>query len=217
MAIFATTGDNISVTDTTDATGIYSFIGLTAGNYRVAVDGATLPANMTISGDPDGGVLSSSFDATLTAAQQRFDVDFGYVGTGTLGDTVWFDANNDSVQDASEEGIAAVELMLTWAGRNGTFGDADDFTYPSTTTAANGSYGFAQLPAGNFRVAVTTATLPGSMVQTYDLDGVGTANSADTTGLAYSRTAAMSTSAIAAHAHSATMSGSTSITTVFRM
>jgi uncharacterized repeat protein (TIGR01451 family) len=170
---FATTADNTTTIDVTDANGVYGFTGLIAATYRVAVDTATLPAGLTISGDPDGGALSSSFDATLSATQQRLDIDFGYVGTGSLGDFVWYDVNDDGVQDPAEEGIAGVELTLTWAGRDNIFGSADDFTYPADTTDANGLYGFTQLPAGSFRVQVTTATLPGSMVQTYDLDGAG--------------------------------------------
>lgn len=78
-----------------------------------------------------------------------------------IGDTVWYDANANGIQDNGELGIPGVEMILT--GTSGTF---------TTTTDANGVYVFGDLDAGTYTVAVNTATLPISAVQTYDLDGI---------------------------------------------
>ena len=46
------------------------------------------------------------------------DVDFGYrrvptTGTAVIGDTVWWDTNQNGVQDPGEAGIAGVPVTLT--------------------------------------------------------------------------------------------------------
>jgi hypothetical protein len=48
----------------------------------------------------------------------------------------------------------------------------------SSATSSAGIYGFSNLLAGSYSVRVVSATLPPGLVQTYDLDGTGTANSA---------------------------------------
>ncbi|MCO5197204.1 MAG: DNRLRE domain-containing protein [Anaerolineae bacterium] len=78
-----------------------------------------------------------------------------------IGDTLWYDANANGIQDPGELGIPGVELILT--GPGGTI---------TTTTDANGIYVFGDLDAGTYTVTVNEATLPVSAVQTYDLDGL---------------------------------------------
>ncbi|GAA6623223.1 SdrD B-like domain-containing protein [Scytonema sp. NUACC26] len=75
--------------------------------------------------------------------------------TGTIGDTVFNDANGNNVQDPGEVGIANVPLTLTSAGTDGQLGTADDTTQ-TTTTNNTGIYSFTNLPVGTYRVAVTT-------------------------------------------------------------
>jgi hypothetical protein len=43
-------------------------------------------------------------------------------------------------------------------------------------TAGDGNYTFPNLLAGTYKVKVVSSTLPAGMVQTYDLDGTGTAH-----------------------------------------
>ncbi|NOK83600.1 MAG: hypothetical protein GFH27_549305n176 [Chloroflexi bacterium AL-W] len=159
-------GDDVTVTQTTDANGGYDFTGLPAGDYQVDVDQADVPVGMTsltTANDPE--------NVTLASGQDYDDADFGFTGIGSLGDTVWFDQDNDQTQDANEPGIAGVDVTLIWAGPNGTLGDGDDVTY-TTTTDTNGNYLFDNLPAGDFQVDVNTGTLPtGLTTETYDLDG----------------------------------------------
>ncbi|MGL5910559.1 MAG: SdrD B-like domain-containing protein, partial [Phycicoccus sp.] len=75
-------------------------------------------------------------------------------------------------------GLPNVGLLLTYAGRDGVFGTADDITTRRTGDGA-GWYLFDGLPAGLFRVTVDTATLPPNVNQTYDPNGVATPHAAD--------------------------------------
>jgi uncharacterized repeat protein (TIGR01451 family) len=75
--------------------------------------------------------------------------------TGSIGDTVYNDANGNSSQDNGEVGIGNVPVALVGAGGDGQFGTGDDFTR-TTTTDSNGKYGFTELPGGSYRVTVNT-------------------------------------------------------------
>jgi len=187
-------GDGVSetFTTTTDADGFYQFGGLpvfqnsgTAVPYVVRVLPATLPAGVTNTVDPDTASPGDSRSSlTLSAAAPSNQAqDFGYRGPGSLGDRVWIDSNGDGLQGtvALEPGLPGVGLTLTWSGADGAFGTADDVTGTTTTDAA-GAYTFNGLPLdlGRFRVVVTPATLPGNATQTFDLDGLATANDAGT-------------------------------------
>jgi len=74
-------------------------------------------------------------------------VDVTQVPCGSLGDFVWEDTNANGQQDAGEPGIGGVTVMLL--DDNGNMLD-------QTTTAADGSYIFENLMAGNYIVKFTT-------------------------------------------------------------
>lgn len=166
--------DDYETATTTSGGGLYQFIGLAAGSYRVAVDTSTLPAatNRWESGYDITGGNDSFSQITLNGGQARVDVDFGFYGKSSLGDTVWFDQNNDGVQQAGEPGLAGITVNLQWAGENGTFGDSDDF-FTSTVTDASGNYLFDRLLPGEYRLDVDQASLPSSTtwITGYDIDG----------------------------------------------
>ena len=164
-------GDDITIATATDANGLYSVGALPGGNYRVTVDTTTIPVGRRVNTyDLDGGNDSTAV-LVLGEAASRTDVDFGYTGTSALGDFVWYDVDNDGVQDPGEPGIAGVDVDVTWLGPDGAVGGGDDVTI-RVTTDANGLYGLGNLPAGNYVVAVETADIPvGRRVNTFDLDG----------------------------------------------
>ena len=85
--------------------------------------------------DPDG-TLDGETDAALGVSEDRTGLDFAYRGTGTVGDTIWNDADGDGVQDPSEGPIAGIVVDLVWAGFDGVLGSADDVPFPSQTTGA---------------------------------------------------------------------------------
>ncbi|GBC61613.1 hypothetical protein DENIS_2575 [Desulfonema ishimotonii] len=68
------------------------------------------------------------------------------LAAGKVGDTVWFDTDDDGVQDVGEPGLANVTVTLYDGAGN---------VVTTAVTDANGKYLFTNLPDGNYRVAVT--------------------------------------------------------------
>ena len=154
----------------TGANGLYLFEDLDAGNYRVTV---TPQPNWVQTFDLDDIGTAHTATATLTRGQNRTDVDFGYVFCppavlGSIGDRVWKDLDADGIQDASEQGLVGWTVTLI---RNGT-------VLSSQQTGANGIYLFNNLAAGTYTVQVTRKS---GYTQTFDLDGLLTANVATAT------------------------------------
>ncbi|HEY1099261.1 MAG TPA: SdrD B-like domain-containing protein, partial [Myxococcota bacterium] len=156
--VLGTADDLIYATTTTDANGLYLFDNLLAGDYRVTVVVGSLPTGAIQSYDLNGG-LDNSADRTLVAAGAATDVDFGYYGSGSIGDFVWNDRDGDGNQDANEPGIPGVTVQLTMAGLDGVLGTADDLTYLTQTTDSNGNYSFGNLLKGLYRVDVIDSTV----------------------------------------------------------
>jgi len=99
------------------------------------------------------------------------------VERGAIGDFVWFDSNGDGIQDVSEPGIKDVTVNLV-ADFDGD--GIIDYT-ASAVTDDNGYYLFPDLPAGQYSITIDPNTLPAGTIQTYDLDGLATPNTATLT------------------------------------
>ncbi len=152
---------------TTDSDGFYLFGMLPAGDFKITVDPTTLPDGVDentfdVDGNKDGMAT-----VNLTPGEDDTTVDFGYKGSGALGDTVWLDLDADKTQDADEPGISGVTVKLE-ADTNGD--GVVDFT-DTAVTDASGRYMFNSLPAGTYKVTVDANTLPAGLDQTFDLDG----------------------------------------------
>ncbi len=106
----------------------------------------------------------------LGDGEDKTDVDFGYNGTGSLGDLVWFDTNGDGLLTTGEPGLEAVEVIVTWFGIDGAAGGGDDAVFVTTTDGA-GAWSVDGLPPGGYDVTVNPTSLPAGMAPTYDLDG----------------------------------------------
>ncbi len=174
----STTADNITYPiDTTNASGQYLFTLLPAGAYRATVDATDVPTGTNQTFDLDGTTSADTVTTSLTAGQNRLDVDFSYAGDGSIGDRIWYDRDGDGVLDAGETGIANIDVTVVWLGDDGVSGGGDDVLF-TTTTDATGTYLIDHLPAGNFNVLVDSGDLPAGMQATYDLDGTGTTHTA---------------------------------------
>ncbi|MEP7134943.1 MAG: SdrD B-like domain-containing protein, partial [Chloroflexota bacterium] len=140
-------------TTTTNASGAYSFAGLTPGDYYVVF---TAPAGYTISPQDQGANDAVDSDAnpltgrtattTLTAGENDLTWDAGLNQNALLGDFVWNDLNANGIQDAGETGIANVGVELF---------NAAGVSQGTTTTNASGAYSFAGLTPGDYYVVFT--------------------------------------------------------------
>lgn len=147
--------------------GSYIFTNVPPGGYVV---GVTPPAGYAPTGGPIGEVIP------LAPGDVYLNADFGFQPTGpagTIGDTVWFDANANGTLDGNEYGIPGVTVALLDSGGN---------VIATTTTDANGNYSFPGLPDGTYTVWVNdTNHVLGEVTPTFDDDGTGTPNTSTTT------------------------------------
>lgn len=144
---------NISTETTTDASGNFSFTTLPPGTYQlseIVPDGF----HQTLPGDP------GSVSVTLEAGQ-TVSVLFGNQANsavGTITGLKFDDANGNGVQDAGEAGVAGVTINL--------FAASGGALVATTTTGADGTFGFADVNPGDYQVAEVVPdgfeqTLPG--------------------------------------------------------
>ena len=161
----------VLATDTTDASGLYSFPNLLSGSYQVKIVVTSLPDSCTISSKQNLGgddTKDSDFSPTtglsqvitITAtstglAKDNPTIDAGlFTPKGSIGDYVWKDQNDNGVQDATEPPVAGVIVQLL----QGTTVLATD------TTDANGLYLFPNLLSGTYQVKIVTSSLPAGCV-----------------------------------------------------
>ena len=136
-----------------------------SNSYLPNIIGGPSVNTATVTGVAGGTTVTDDDDATVAVITGPL---------GSLGDRVWFDRNANGIQDASEMGIVGVRVRLEADfDMNGTI---DYMT--TTVTGADGFYTFTGLPAGEYKVSVDASTLPANYVQTYDLDGLSSANTA---------------------------------------
>ena len=141
----------VVATQTTDINGNYLFTGLVPGSYAVQF---VAPTGFTLT-TKDSGADGTDSDAdvstgktgfyTLASGDDNRTVDAGLVAPkARIGDFVWEDKNANGLQDAGEAGISGVTVNLK---------NAAGTVIATTTTAANGLYGF-DVDAGTYSVQV---------------------------------------------------------------
>jgi protocatechuate 3,4-dioxygenase beta subunit len=163
---------NVVATTTTDAQGKYLFPGLPNGDFSVGFSnlpsgygftgqegsGGTAPATGAANGSDANPITGRTGTVSLTGNTNITDLDAGVYPqakageTASLGNKVWYDLNNDGVQDADETGVQGVMVTLLDAGLDGILGNGDDGPSRVTMTNALGEYIFTGLPAGNYAV-----------------------------------------------------------------
>jgi len=200
---------NIVATTTTNATGQYSFTGVFVGQYSVqSVDSlGTSYSTLFLNAAQvltNLNILYHSTTETTPDSQSSLAVDgvhanllqdFGYRRfLGTIGDSIFWDTNENGTQDLGEPGFANVTVRLydaVWTdGNNDGFYQAGEATTtlvdttstiadnPLTTANEGGTYLFQNLPAlasGHYYlVEVVTSGLPGAshtLIADPDSDG----------------------------------------------
>ena len=153
---------------TTDANGKYEFTNLmpnvdrivaNAGeeNYKVTF---TVPAGYSATKSyaaADGEKDSNGAESNVTRTEGQNDetVDFGLVADGKIGDTIFWDVDNNggSAPSGADKPLAGVKVTLTYttpAGVEKTL---------TTTTDENGKYSFENLAPGDYKVTVDQDSL----------------------------------------------------------
>jgi protocatechuate 3,4-dioxygenase beta subunit len=138
---------------TSTVAGAYAFTNLAAGSYTV---GFAVPAGFifTLSSigsaatdsDPLAGTNRTAA-VTLASGQTDTTVDAGFYAAASVSGFVRVDLNgNGAVEAGDTNGIAGVTVQLL---------DADSNVLATTTTAADGSYGFTDLRPGAYTVRET--------------------------------------------------------------
>ena len=153
---------------TTDANGKYAFTNLMPNVERIVANAGEENYKVTFT-PPAGYSATTSYAAadgekdsngtesnvTLTEGQNDETVDFGLVADGMIGDTLFWDVDNNGGSEPSgaDKPLAGVTVKLTYttpAGVEKTL---------TTTTDADGKYKFENLAPGDYKVTVDQASL----------------------------------------------------------
>jgi hypothetical protein len=157
------------VSKVTDANGFYEFVNLIPGDYKVQF-GTPSGYQRTIA---DAGNDTKDSDANqttgitptynLSVGERDSTVDAGYYQSASLGDYVWYDANQNGIQDdrlapvtgqnlGAELPVEGVRMVL--------FNGVTNQPLDSTLTDATGLYRFDNLVPGDYYVKFDPSTYP---------------------------------------------------------
>ncbi len=150
-------GGTVVATTTTANDGTFSFTQLLPGTYTLhqpnqpagTANGITTAGTVggITTGTATGVNTTPSQIAAITVApgQKSLENLFAEIPTrSTVAGRVWLDGNDNGVIDVGEQGIAGVTVELTGTDVNG------NAITRTTTTGTDGSYLFADLPAGTY-------------------------------------------------------------------
>ncbi len=139
-------------------TGVWTIGNLAVGEsvsmeFDVTVDDVgifTNVAEVTAANEEDsdsvpGDGQGDDWDDAVVTAETTVEA------SSTIGDYVWYDDDEDQVQDADEDGVAGVTVRLTNQATSEVL---------TQVTNANGRYLFSGLDAGTYLVEVLTSTFP---------------------------------------------------------
>ncbi|HPM79952.1 MAG TPA: SdrD B-like domain-containing protein, partial [Candidatus Anammoximicrobium sp.] len=141
-------GDGVAetLTTSTNASGVYSFVGLPAGTYQITVNTATIvPTGLLPWVDPDG-TRDSRTSVTVTTGQSVTTADFGYAAPASISGVVFTDTNGDG-SIAGEPATPGVTVYLD-LDDNGALDPGE----PTQTTNSSGQYTFSNLLPGTYVV-----------------------------------------------------------------
>ena len=149
VKLIDSTGAVVATTPTL-ADGSYRFENLPAGNYRVEEtqpsafeDGKEYPGTGTAA-SPSNDVISVSLPVAGSSTGNNF-AELNAPATGSISGVVYNDANNDG-DLTSEPRISGAAVQLL---------DSTGAVVASTTTGADGTYVFSNLPAGSYTIVET--------------------------------------------------------------
>ncbi len=169
MALYDNTGSPVldgsgnPITTTTAADGTYSFDNVPAGDYQVV---ETDPTGYISVSDVDGAnnnTVGDETPITVTPGADSGGNDFVDTNLGSISGTVLADTTGDGAGDTPLSGVTMALYDNT--GSPVLDGSGNPIT---TTTAADGTYSFDNVPAGDYQVVETDPT---GYISVSDVDG----------------------------------------------
>ena len=148
-----TLGNAVNATTTTNVSGFYEFSNLTAGTYTVTETQPSIYLDGKDTAGSTGGSVAANdviSGITLVPGANSVENNFGELPKAAINGFVYCDDNNDGIKQGTESGLGGVTVTLT--GTN----DLGQSVTLTTTTAADGSYSFADLRPGTYTVTETT-------------------------------------------------------------
>jgi hypothetical protein len=143
----------------TNEAGKYNFPNIPFGDYYLRFSNYPVGMQFTLQeSNPyatNGNNVNQSTQRTNTynisgyGDTLHIDAGLRVLNTANIGNYVWFDKNNNGLQESTESPLAGVVVTLFNAGPNGIAGDADDYAFGTTITDGNGFYQFIITPTGN--------------------------------------------------------------------
>ena len=164
---------NFVAETTTNSQGQYEFVGLAPGVYSVV----EVQPEDYLDGDDHvgshGGVIGPNDtirQINLGSGSQATHYDFCEIEPATIKGMVWYDKNNNGIQDNGEQGIGGVRIdLLDATGNPAQIFDSNGNVIPSFVfTEADGTYCFENLTAGTYSIVESQ---PGSYVDGKDVVG----------------------------------------------
>jgi len=156
--------DEVLVRKLTLAGGSYTFSGLCAGSYSVAVSGDRPPGGIPPGGCNTPGVDCPSASVVLPgddSVETAPELDVLASCTSSIVGKAWLDGNRDGNISSGEPGIQGATVVL-----RSEFG----LVLGRTLTAFNGDYDFSGLCSGSYVVDIDAETLPPFLTPTPCVD-----------------------------------------------
>lgn len=88
---------------------------------------------------------------TVNSAKNYGGVNFGYYFNGSIGDYIWYDENQNGIQENGENGIGGIQVILMDDN-----GNMIQSAYSSESNSNLGRYAFEEVMPGRYTVAVNT-------------------------------------------------------------
>ncbi len=167
IELFLNENDSLIMTTASDVDGSYRFDGVPPGIYYLQFT----PASTYAPTLPNQGIQANNSDLKfnnqtppfqLDINESLYNVDGGFYQTGSIGNFVWLDNNNDGIQDNAEGGMDEVRVELL---------NGEGEIVAATTTNSDGSYSFTNLPPGEYIISVVPPTGYGIGPYKATLDG----------------------------------------------
>ncbi len=115
-------------------------------------------------GETGQGNLQDNFDD----ANGNMTIDFGFIPAVSVGSTVFYDENNNGIQDGGEPGIDGVTVQLFSVGPDGQPNTMDDVLIDTDMTTGGGNYFFFGLRQGNYYLVIPTPPADYALSSTTD-------------------------------------------------